>query len=349
MIVKNEEDVLARCLESAKFFVDEIVIVDTGSTDKTKQIARQFTDKVYDFEWVNDFSLARNFSFSKATKDFILWLDADDVVEGKKENFLALKASLCKETGAVMMRYNISFDNKNRPIFSYYRERIVKNDGRSLWRDPEHEFLVLNGKVQYSPLSISHRKIHSTPTNRNLKIYQKLIRDKKEFSPRQKFYYSRELMYNGFYRRAIKSFNEFLAGHNGWLENNIEACANLSFCYQELNDKDNSLLSLFRSFAFDKPRAEILCKIGDEFFADGKYTLAIHWYEEATKCVVDLKSGAFVLADYYKYIPYLQLCVCYSRLNDFDLAEKFNSLALEEKPYSKEALHNKNFFKNRKR
>ena len=67
MIVKNEEAVLARCLDSVKEVVDEIVIVDTGSTDKTKEIAAQYTDLVYDFAWDDNFSAARNASFARAT------------------------------------------------------------------------------------------------------------------------------------------------------------------------------------------------------------------------------------------------------------------------------------------
>ena len=80
MIVKNEEKVLARCLESVKDIVDEIIIVDTGSNDKTKEIAYRYTQNVYDFEWAQDFSAARNYSFSKATKDYQMWLDADDII-----------------------------------------------------------------------------------------------------------------------------------------------------------------------------------------------------------------------------------------------------------------------------
>ena len=67
MIVKDEEDVLGRCIDSVKSIVDEIIIVDTGSVDATKDIAKSYTDKVYDFKWIDDFSAARNFSFSKAT------------------------------------------------------------------------------------------------------------------------------------------------------------------------------------------------------------------------------------------------------------------------------------------
>ena len=98
MIVKNEEKVIERCLRSAKNLVDEIVIVDTGSTDKTKEIVHRYTDKVYDFKWCDDFSKARNFSFSKATKEYILWLDADDVIlKEDREMFISLNVNVNKE------------------------------------------------------------------------------------------------------------------------------------------------------------------------------------------------------------------------------------------------------------
>ena len=68
MIVKNEEKVLERCLKSLAPYMDEIIIADTGSSDATKKIAQKYTDKVYDFEWTGNFSDARNFVASKATK-----------------------------------------------------------------------------------------------------------------------------------------------------------------------------------------------------------------------------------------------------------------------------------------
>ena len=66
MIVKNEEKVLARCLDSLAGLWEELIIVDTGSEDRTKEIAKKYTDKVFDFAWTGNFSDARNFSFSKA-------------------------------------------------------------------------------------------------------------------------------------------------------------------------------------------------------------------------------------------------------------------------------------------
>ena len=79
MIVKDEETVLPRCLESVQGLFDEIVVIDTGSTDQTREIARAFGAEVFDFQWRDDFSVARNFSFSKATSDYLFWMDADDV------------------------------------------------------------------------------------------------------------------------------------------------------------------------------------------------------------------------------------------------------------------------------
>src|SRR3990172_5263948 len=78
MMVKNEEEMLPRCLESVKAWVDEIIIVDTGSCDGTLEIARGYTQKVYLHPWFDDFSGMRNITLSYATGDWILVLDADE-------------------------------------------------------------------------------------------------------------------------------------------------------------------------------------------------------------------------------------------------------------------------------
>ena len=122
MIVKNEEAVLARCLDSVRGAVDEIVIVDTGSTDRTKEIARGYTDKVFDFEWVDDFSAARNYAYAQATMDYQMWLDADDVVSSENIGLLKeLKKTLAqKNPDVVMCRYVTSFDENGTPLFSFF-------------------------------------------------------------------------------------------------------------------------------------------------------------------------------------------------------------------------------------
>jgi glycosyltransferase involved in cell wall biosynthesis len=97
VIVKNEEANLPHCLASVEGIFDEIVVVDTGSTDRTKEIAREFGAKVFDFEWIDNFAAARNEALAHATGDYIFWLDADDVIEpGQREKLVALLAGLSR-------------------------------------------------------------------------------------------------------------------------------------------------------------------------------------------------------------------------------------------------------------
>lgn len=86
MIVKNEEKNIARCLESIKEIADEIIIVDTGSSDKTIDICKNYSVKLINYEWNNDFSEARNVSLQHATKDYILFLDADEEIPREELN-----------------------------------------------------------------------------------------------------------------------------------------------------------------------------------------------------------------------------------------------------------------------
>lgn len=103
MIVKNEENYLQGCLESVKGIVSEIIIVDTGSTDNTIEIARKFDAKIYHFEWINDFSAARNESIRFAKGEWILFLDADERLILKDQNYIFnVLNSLPDKIGAVL-------------------------------------------------------------------------------------------------------------------------------------------------------------------------------------------------------------------------------------------------------
>ena len=106
MIVKDEEAVLSRCLDSLHDIMDEIIIVDTGSTDKTKEIARKYTDKIFDYKWCNDFADARNFAASKATGDYIYTADADEYLDAENRDKLCqLKKIMLPEIEIVQMLY----------------------------------------------------------------------------------------------------------------------------------------------------------------------------------------------------------------------------------------------------
>ena len=88
MIVKNESANIADALACFVPFADEIIVVDTGSSDNTKEIAARFTSKIYDFEWTDDFAAARNFAMSKAVKSYQLWVDADDRITPENQGHI---------------------------------------------------------------------------------------------------------------------------------------------------------------------------------------------------------------------------------------------------------------------
>ena len=241
MIVKNEEDVLARCLDCVKKFADEIIIVDTGSADKTKQVAKKYTDKLYDFSWCDDFSKARNFSFSKASMEYCMWLDADDVVEDEDiEKIQKLKKELDKKVSIVMMKYHTAFDEDGNPSFSYYRERMVKREELHLWEGEIHEVIPLTGRLLYTDIGICHRKVHVSDANRNLRIFEAMLDKGKKLNPREQFYYARELYYHKRYKDAVKAFKKFLKEDSGWIENKIDACEMLGYCYYALHKEEKA-------------------------------------------------------------------------------------------------------------
>ena len=102
--------------------------VDTGSEDRTREIARQYTSRVYEIPWRDDFSQARNFSFSKAEREYCMWLDADDVIsEENLERMLEYKERMDGTEDVVMVKYAVGFGEDGRPSLTYCRERILKN------------------------------------------------------------------------------------------------------------------------------------------------------------------------------------------------------------------------------
>ncbi len=345
MIVKNEEMHIARCLDSIAGLVDEIVIVDTGSVDRTVEIVSNYTKNVYSYPWKDDFSDARNYSFSKATKDYCMWMDADDILdETEKEKFLQLKQTLTPDTDMVMMKYHTSFDEAGSPSFSYFRERWIRNCPQYRWTGAVHEVIPPNGKLVYSDIAISHKKMHATDPDRNLRIYEKLIADGKPLDARQQYYYGRELYYHKQYEKAISVMEQFLLSADGWVENKIEACSICACCHYALGQEQAALTTLLRSMSYDLPRAEICCEIGKYFLEHGNYHNAIYWYDTALHTPKHEQTGGFILPDCYDYVPLLQLCVCYDRLGDRQKAKEYNEKAGACKPYSKSYLHNKQYF-----
>lgn len=345
MIVRNESASLGRCLNSVKDLVDEIIIVDTGSTDNTKDIARKFTSIIYDFPWIDDFAAARNFSFSKATCDFILWLDADDeVLEEEQKKFLLLKKSLDHKVDSVTMNYNLTFDEHGNATSSLRRNRLVKRVNNFCWIGAVHEYLEVHGKIVDSEVSIKHDKIKIHDSRRNLRIYEKRLALGEKFSPRDLFYYANELTDHCQFKKAVSYYKKFLETGQGWVEDNLAACGKLSDCYRGLNDSENAIKYVFKSFEYDTPRADACCRLGWHFMEKQEYKKAVFWYMLATDLEKPTNWGMMNISC-WTWLPHIQLCVCYDRLGQHALAEKHNELAAEFIPDDPKILYNRNYFK----
>ena len=153
MIVKNEEAVLTRVLASAIQFADEILVADTGSTDRTVEISRQYTKHIYHYPWNDDFAAARNFICEKVSTEYWMWLDADDIVPAESiAAILKLKETLSKspQPDVVMMKYVAGFQPDGTSAFTYNRERILRTDRHFRWKGRSHRAARQDSLFSYS-------------------------------------------------------------------------------------------------------------------------------------------------------------------------------------------------------
>lgn len=346
MIVKNEEKSLPECLQCVKNIFDEIVIVDTGSSDRTKIVAHAFTDKIYDFPWCDDFSAARNFSFSKATGDYIAWLDADDRLdEANRTAFAALKQTLSFETDVVMMKYAAAFHADGSPAFYYYRERLVKRMAHFTWQGFVHEVIVPKGSILYSDICVFHKphpngKAHS---DRNLKLYESKLAAGYLLGTRDIYYYARELFDHANYDLAARHLLEFLDRSDAWYADKIGACI-LLYRIHAAKDPLSAKPFLCKALGYERITPQILCLLGDDCRKNGLTEQAIFWYKAALVCPKEYRKDGFVNPDFEVYYPALSLCVCYDTLGERQTAAGYNSLAETVHPSSPEVAYNKSYF-----
>lgn len=162
MIVKNEADILDECLEQAAQFADEIVVVDTGSTDATREIARRYACTVRDFAWNGSFADARNYAFSLGRCDYLLSVDADERFSA--DTLRQMPDLKQRMTGDVILVWC------ERPEFGTraLQPRIARRTGGPYWEGTVHESLRLQGTVAAAPITLLHR--HRGPLVRGERV-----------------------------------------------------------------------------------------------------------------------------------------------------------------------------------
>lgn len=323
MIVKNEEHTLENCLASIKGIPDEIIIIDTGSTDQTKKIARKWTPHVYDFEWIDDFSAARNVSFQYATKDYILWLDADDIVEQDQATKLKqLKDSLSEEIDAISMKY-LMYDHTQQIVTSYTtRLRLVKRNKGFKWKGLVHEDLSIDTSYTCftSDISITHTKTGPTtqsPKRRNIEIYERHLKKGYKLNISDMYHYARECKVHKRYDTAIQYFEKCKNHPEISLENNVFIYHQLATCYVMVRQPEKELELTLQSLALDVPYPAFSCRMGEHFLRKGHIEAAIFWYKTAyTESLSERYAWSVADQTYHTWLPHKQLALCYQALGD---------------------------------
>lgn len=234
LIVKNEAEVLSKCLESVKD-ADEIIIVDTGSEDNTVEIAKKYTDKVYeDYKWNDNFAEARNHAKSKATKDWILSIDADEFCHDFSEVVEAAK--IADRFGHLAVDCKL-FAGDNGQMHAF--PRFFKNDPRVFWNGAIHNHIsVLGEPVGDIRITYGYSPAHLRDPNRAMRILEKEVATRPD-AVREMFYLGREYFYKGRFEESVKLFGKYVQ-KSRFLSEKAEAFLAMSRAYYNMRMMDDA-------------------------------------------------------------------------------------------------------------
>lgn len=325
MIVRDEEPVLERCLKNAVQFADELIVVDTGSVDRTREIAARYTSHVYDYLWQDDFAAARNFSYGKATCDYILWLDADDDIEPEGiARIQHLKSHMPPKTDVVLFTY--AGDREDGDIFAdneLVRDRLIRRDLEPKWEFPIHEAIRLRPEWQllYRPdIRIVHRKLRVNEQRRNLRIFEKQIAEGFRLNSYNRSYYCRELAADGNYEGAVSEFAHlWQEGDRGDIDYALFFYIDSMKKLKRFSQLRGDLEAYFQRFG---PDEMVLCTLGDLCQRQGEFEKAIRWYQMALTLQVDIRDRKLHFPAFREFLPWLGMGKAYLRLGQFAKAEE---------------------------
>ncbi len=284
MIVKNEENNIERALSSIKPYVDEIIVVDTGSTDRTVELARKYTEKIYFHEWKNDFSEARNNSLKYPTCEWVLIYDADEEV---REDFAGIREflqSLPKDVNTIYLPTISYLDWSMKRTEIASTPRIFRN-GTIHYQNIVHNQPIYKGKVIEANFKIYHygyiwtRKLAKQKYDRTRNMLVKLIEEGKNLSVGEKMYYLVQL-----YKSETLSPDK----------TNLFKVA-------------NQLTELFNSAISNKKKVEIPAIVLEFFFIHGNLLLNLGYRDRAEIYYRYLENSSVDIDNPDKYYAMLGL------------------------------------------
>jgi len=318
MIVRDEQSILGRVLGQAASFCDEMVIVDTGSQDHTPEVAREAGARVIDFVWADDFAAARNASLNACRGDWVLWLDADDIVTPDVQ--VAIRAAkreiLTDNLDAVTTPYRFSFAAATGECtFSFPRERLVRRIPQLRWVGAVHEVLMVPGSrvLHREDLYIEH---HPDPTkrtlksSRNLRIIERAVQAG-DRSSRTLYYYACELRDAGRDADALEVYAAYLQDPGREWEQ-YTALINMSECSGRLGRSDEAVKNLYAAVRLDPSRSEAFLRLGWRYFERKEWAKALPFYSAAA--AAEAPTRGFVSPPDYTWRPWDYISVCLANL-----------------------------------
>ena len=351
MIVKNEENTIERCLESVKDIVDEMIIVDTGSTDDTIKVAEKYGAKIFFYKWNNSFSNARNYSLSKASKDWILIMDADDELKNEDKDKV-IKLINCENN-----KFNAYFgetlsysgDYAGDNISSNINIRFIKNGKGYKFIGDIHEQIISGSEdankqvfLGIADIKFYHYGYLNKTVNeknkrkRNMNIIEKLLK----VNPDNTF-----MLYNmgvecsakGDYAEALNYLKKAYKNFNPSLGFGSKLILKMISCNDVLQQFDDCLTLIEEGLKYYPNCTDYEFYRANIFYRQKKYYSAI---ETAKKCI-SMGEPPILLREVSgvaTYRPYYLLGIIYSNIGDYDESYKFYDEVLKLNPKFSDAI-----------
>lgn len=231
LIVKNEETILARCLDSLKG-IDEIVILDTGSTDNTRDVAKKYTDKYIEgvYTWNDNFAEARNIAASYSTADWLLTIDADEVLE--EGGLEKARQAIEKYPNAKALLVTAISEGKES---SYIKPRLLRNIPEVRWLGAIHNYVNVRGEADSGvKIYYGYSLAHKNDPDRAFRILTKEL-ERDPSLKRERFYLAREYVYRKQWDQAIQEYKKYLAVAT-WAPEISDSFFSMAYCYKRKGD-----------------------------------------------------------------------------------------------------------------
>jgi glycosyltransferase involved in cell wall biosynthesis len=321
VIAKNEEKTLPRCLESVKDIVSEMIVVDTGSTDRTVEAAQSCGAKVYHFEWIDDFSAAKNFAISKARGNWIVFLDADeyfstdsiprikDVIKFAHQNKYDFIKVFMSHLNWKTKKLETSSENirmfRNDPHIRYVgviHEMVIRSNYPARVLDATKQITVIH--TGYSPETIQEKK----KSKRNLDLLFREL-EKKPKSSNLAFYISEAYMLDKDFENSLKYAKKVLEYRNSTLSGMYEKnYLNMIQCMRKMQYPETEVLQLIYEAVKAYPTVpDFYLHLGDIYVQKNRNVDAIEAYQKGlAQTLQTLRSGAhFHASNVYKTLGQL--------------------------------------------